>query len=194
MQEARAGSPCENFSTMDLLIRVATPEDAEFIALLGRITFTETFGHLFANHTSDLGAYLDHTFAVSKIRKSLGDPDNHYWLSLRDGLPVGYAKLKHPSPTPLLTGEEPAQLQKIYVLQEFLALGIGRLLLNTVLDHAARSGFHTIWLDVLKQNTRAIRFYQRHGFQPLGDDTYTIGAQTFQFHLMVGSPATSGPP
>ena len=28
-------------------IRLAKKEDAQFIALLGRITFTETFGHFF---------------------------------------------------------------------------------------------------------------------------------------------------
>jgi ribosomal protein S18 acetylase RimI-like enzyme len=169
---------------MDLQIRIATPEDAEFVALLGRITFTETFGHLFSSHQHELGTYLDHTFAVAKIRNSLGEPDNRYWLALRDRLPIGYAKLKHPSPTALLPADDPAQLQKIYVLKEFLALGVGKLLLNTVLDHAAQRGFKAIWLDVLKQNNRAIRFYERHGFQPLGDDTYTIGAQAFQFHLM----------
>lgn len=189
IRDVLAGAGCENCSGMDLQIHIATSEHAEIVALLGRITFTETFGHLFSNHQNDLGAYLDHTFAVAKIRNSLGEPDNRYWLALRDRLPVGYAKLKHPSPTPLLPADDPAQLQKIYVLKEFLALGIGRLLLHTVLDHATLRGFHTIWLDVLKQNTPAIRFYERHGFQPLGDDTYAIGAQTFQFHLMALRPA-----
>jgi diamine N-acetyltransferase len=169
---------------MDLKLRIANPEDAEIIALLGRITFHETFGHLFPNHPSDLVAYLDHTFAVEKIRNSLGQPDNRYWLAFRHGLPVAYAKLKHPSPTALLPGEDPAQLQKIYVLREFLALGIGKALLTGTLTHAAQRGLGTVWLDVLKQNTRAIRFYKHQGFRPLGDDTYTIGAQTFEFHLM----------
>jgi ribosomal protein S18 acetylase RimI-like enzyme len=169
---------------MDLKICPATPHNAEIIALLGRITFAETFGHLFADHPADLGAYLDHTFAVAKIRRSLGEQDNRYWLSLLDGLPVGYAKLKYRSPTPLLPGEEPAQLQKVYVLREFLAQGIGKRLLSAVVADAARRGVHTLWLDVLKQNTRAIRFYEREGFMPLGDDAYTIGAQTFEFHLM----------
>lgn len=169
---------------MDLLIRSAGPADAEIVALLARITFVETFGHLFASYANELAAYLDHTFAVAKIRNSLGAPDNRYWLALRDGLPIGYAKLKHPSPTPLLHHDDPAQLQKIYVLKEFLSLGTGRALLAAVLKAAARRGLRIIWLDVLKQNTRAIRFYERKGFVPLGDDTYIIGSQTFEFHLM----------
>lgn len=169
---------------MDLQIRHAVTDDAEMVALLGRITFAETFGHLFANHAGDLRTYLDRTFAVAKIRSSLGEPHNRYWLSHLNGLPVGYAKLKHPSPTALLPKEDPAQLQKIYVLREFLSQGIGKVLLSAVLDNAAQRGLKTVWLDVLKQNSRAIRFYEHRGFTPLGDDTYSIGAQTFEFHLM----------
>ena len=184
IRESPASPICDNCGVMDPHIRLAEPGDAEIVALLGRITFIETFEHLFTSHQSDLTVYLDHTFAVAKIRNSLAQPDNRYSIALRDGLPIGYAKLKYPSPTPLLRGEEPAQLQKIYVLKEFLALGIGKALLATVLKDAANRGLETIWLDVLKQNTRAIRFYKRQRFTPLGDDTYTIGAQTFQFHLM----------
>jgi ribosomal protein S18 acetylase RimI-like enzyme len=182
--EARGLLVCENPRVMELQIRPANPSDSEIVALLGRITFVETFGHLFVHHAADLSAYLDHTFAVAKIRNSLGESDNRYWLALRDGLPVAYAKLKYPSPTALLPGEDPAQLQKVYVLRELLDLGIGKVLLAAVLDDATRRGLGTIWLDVLKQNGRAIRFYERQGFLPLGDDTYTIGAQTFEFHLM----------
>jgi hypothetical protein len=86
IREAIDGPVCENCGVMDFEIRPAGPDDAEMVALLGRITFAETFGHLFLNHTGDLRAYLDHTFAVAKIRGSLGEPDNNrnnrYWLSL----------------------------------------------------------------------------------------------------------------
>jgi ribosomal protein S18 acetylase RimI-like enzyme len=184
IREATDDAVCENCGVMDLQIRLAVPADAEIVALLGRITFTETFGHLFTEHAYELRVYLDHTFAVAKIRNSLGEPDNRYWLGHLNGLPIGYAKLKFPSPTHLLPGEEPAQLQKIYVLREFLGQSLGKILLQAVIRDAAQRRLGTLWLDVLKQNTRAIRFYEREGFVPLGDDTYTIGAQTFEFHLM----------
>jgi ribosomal protein S18 acetylase RimI-like enzyme len=169
---------------MDLQIRQAQPTDAEVIALLGRITFSETFGYLFVERASDLRAYLDYTFAVSKIRISVEQPKNTYWLASVDSLPVGYAKLKFPSHAALLPAAGIAQLQKIYVLKEFLGQGIGKPLFEVVLDHAMSLKIDNLWLDVLKENSRAIRFYERHGFKALGDETYAIGAQTFTFHLM----------
>jgi hypothetical protein len=48
-------------SRMGAQIRPADAADAAVIALLGRITFGETFGHLFRDHQDDLRAYLDRT-------------------------------------------------------------------------------------------------------------------------------------
>jgi hypothetical protein len=54
----------------------------------------------------------------------------------------------------------------------------------TVATGAARQRASFLWLDVLRENARAIEFYRRFGFRALGEDTYAIGAQTFRFHLM----------
>ena len=91
-------------------IRRTKPEDAVIVALLGRITFVETFGYLFRGCSQELRAYLDSTFSVGKIGTSLGKPENAYWLALRDRLPVGYAKLKHPSAPVGRAGNDAAQL------------------------------------------------------------------------------------
>jgi hypothetical protein len=42
------------------------PEYAEIIALLGRITFAQTFGYLFRGHAQELSTYLDTTFGAKK--------------------------------------------------------------------------------------------------------------------------------
>jgi diamine N-acetyltransferase len=168
---------------MHLFIRQADMGDAAIIGLLGRITFAETFAHLFERHPGDLRTYLDATFGVAKIAASLGKRENTYWLALRHGLPIGYAKLKAPAAAPGRDVAKAAQLQKIYLLREFLGQNLGDGLLEAVVQSAtARSDL--IWLDVLQENRRATRFYGRHGFRPIGQHTHTIGAQSFLFHVM----------
>lgn len=100
-----------------------------------------------------------------------------------DRLPVGYAKLKLGSPPPGGQHKHADQLQKIYVLRSFVGRGVGAALMQPIIG-AARQRASFLWLDVLRENARAIEFYQRFGFSALGEDTYTIGAQTFRFHLM----------
>jgi ribosomal protein S18 acetylase RimI-like enzyme len=170
---------------LNLLVRKATIGDASVMALLGRITFSETFGYLFQNHRSDLLAYLDATFGARKMARSLEKPRNAYWLAYADDLPVGYAKLKLLSGTPNLSHPDVAQLQKIYVLQDFLGQRIGRALLDAAMRQAREAGAPAVWLAVLRENEAAARFYEKQKFSNLADDIYTIGAQTFAFRLMV---------
>jgi len=166
----------------------AEPEDAAIVALLGRITFAETFGYLFRDHADELRAYLDTIFGVAKVRASLGKPENAYWLALSERLPVSYAKIKHPSAPSGQAEKGAAQLQKIYVLNEFHGEGIGKALLQQALNEAERRCAPTIGLDVLHENKRAIEFHKTHGFAMTGEDRYTIGSQTFRFILITAFP------
>ena len=61
-------------------IRLAKEEDAPFIALLGRTTFTETFGHFFRD-PQDLIDYYNSTFSVQKIEDGIKKPDNVFWIA-----------------------------------------------------------------------------------------------------------------
>ena len=169
---------------MTVTVRKAQPGDAAVIALLGRLTFCETFGPLFLGHDAELQAYLDQTFSVAKIASSMAKPENHYWLSLLDDLPIGYAKLKRPSANTLVDDPAPAQLQKIYVLVEFLGQRIGNDLMDAVMTEARAGGVGQVWLTVLDANDRAIRFYLRHGWTRAGTAQFAIGTQAFSFLVL----------
>ena len=101
-------------------IRLAKKEDAQFIALLGRITFTETFGHFFRDK-KDLIDYYNLTFSVQKIEDGIKKPNNIF-IAFVNRLPVGYAKLKLYSNSEFIESKDVCQLQKIYVLKDFLSM------------------------------------------------------------------------
>jgi len=156
-------------------IRQATIKDAAIIALLGRITFTETFNHLFDDR-NDLLVYYNRTFSVAKIRNSLKNKNNVFWLALVDELPVGYAKLKLKSNSAFNTSDKIGQLQKIYVLHDFISTGIGKKLKNTLVNTAKSFGLATIWLTTLKYNNdHVINFYKKSDFKVDGVTHYEIG-------------------
>ncbi|MDC6366738.1 MULTISPECIES: GNAT family N-acetyltransferase [Flavobacteriaceae] len=166
-----------------MTINKATISDAVTIALLGRFTFTETFGHLFSDKT-DLLNYFEQTFNVEKLSKSIEKPNNLYWLASINGLPVGYAKLKLDSPSSFIDSNSICQLQKIYVLKDFLAQKVGLALQNKLLEKANDLGFKKIWLSVLKENLRAITFYEKNGFTAIGNHNFQIGKEHFDFQAM----------
>lgn len=166
-----------------LNIREATIDDAVHIALLGRVTFTETFGHYFKD-PNDLMEYYERTFSVQKIRSSLLKPNNVFWIAFVNELPVGYAKLKLHSPSEFVYYKKVAQLQKIYVLKDFLSMKIGFQLQQKLIEKAIQSGKQGIWLSVLDENIRAINFYKKNKFSPVGQHDFDIGKEHFEFIVM----------
>ena len=166
-----------------LVIRKAKLEDAEFISLLARITFTETFGQYFREN-QDLLDYYDKTFGVSKIRTSLNKDNNVFWIAFFDELPVGYAKLKKFSKSDFINSDSISQLQKIYVLKDFLSKKIGHKLQTEMFEEVIRLGNKFMWLSVLKSNERAISFYNKNGFTKISEHSFEIGQEHFDFIAM----------
>jgi diamine N-acetyltransferase len=164
-------------------IRIANISDAEIISSLMITTFDETFGHLFDDRQILLD-YFEAFFSVDKIRNGIQKENNVFWLAFMDDKPVGYAKLKETSPSKFVIGTKVSQLQKIYVLKEFLSMKIGLELQEILLQKATDLGSKQICLSVFVENTRAINFYLKNGFERVGEHEFQIGTYVFDFIAM----------
>lgn len=180
----------KNKSGNMIQVRKATVSDAPHIALLARITFTETFSEYFRDK-QDLFDYYEQTFGVPKIIASLQKENNLYWMALWNGLPVGYAKLKVHSTTEFIPDKSTSQLQKIYVLKEFLDKKIGKLLMDELMEFFNKSHKNYLWLSVLKLNERAVKFYYRNDFKNVGEHRFQIGKEVFDFYVLCKEKAAS---
>lgn len=167
---------------MNIKIRKATVDDTQVVALLGRITFAAAFGDFWAEHLQD---YLAKTFSVAKISSSLRKENNVFFLAFADGLPVGYAKLKKHSPNENLADKSPAQLQKIYILPDFIGKRIGEELQNALFDEVSANKIETLWLAVWDENPAGIRFYERHGFRKEAKYHFEFQGKSANFEVMV---------
>src|SRR5690606_37570602 len=129
--------------------------------------------HLYRDK-QDLLNYYNATFSVEKIENGMVKPNNLFWIAFADRLPVGYAKLKLNSRSEFIDSGNICQLQKIYVLKDFLSMQIGSELQNILLKKAKELGFEKIWLSVLNSNERAISFYSKNGFTEIGNHDFQI--------------------
>ncbi|MFC3551618.1 GNAT family N-acetyltransferase [Lysobacter cavernae] len=158
---------------MGLVIRRATPADAQVLSQLAARTFVETFGHLYPD--ADLQHFLRDSYAVDKQALILAHPDYAVWLLECDGVAVGHAAagpcgLPHPQVRP---GD--GELKRLYVLREHQSGGWGGRLFQAALDWLERDGPRTLWIGVWSQNLGAQRFYARHGFEHVGDYEFVVG-------------------
>ena len=161
-------------------IRPVQPEDAEFLAQLGRQSYLDHYADLW--HQPGLDAFLRRSFELSKLRRELRhEPNIRYFFVLSDsGQPVGFAKLKLHQWLPGLRSRNAVLLQKIYFLREAAGQGLGQQLMEYVFDYARQTGKELMWLDVLKSNTGGQRFYERLGFEkyreiPFQTDKMDVG-------------------
>lgn len=168
---------------MNILVRKATVKDVIPLALLARVTFREAFGHLFHNN-ENLISYFAKSFSIEALTKKLNDDNNVYWLAFLDNLPVGYAKLIKNSPSKFIEDEKVSELQRIYVLNDFLNRKIGHLLQNEIFEEVKRIESNHLWLSVYVDNPKAIRFYERYGYHKLGTHVFGILNQNFEFSVM----------
>ena len=102
-------------------IRKATATDAIHIALLGRITYTESHGH-YINEKEDLLQFYNEYYSVSRIREEINDVKNIFWIVFLDELPIAFAKLSLDISFPKFSEIKSCKLQRLYILNDFIGL------------------------------------------------------------------------
>lgn len=155
-------------------IRRASAADIEVLSALSRDTFVETFGHCYA--PDDLKRYLDTTYDPVRYAAQLEEQGCAAWLLEDGGKAIGYVmagpcKLPHPDAQP---GD--MELMRLYVRREHQNGGLGLQLFEVAMAWIAANAPRSCWLGVWSENLGAQRFYQRHGFQRVGDYLYEVGA------------------
>jgi ribosomal protein S18 acetylase RimI-like enzyme len=156
-----------------VLIRRATPTDAQVLSQIAEKTFVEAFGHLYP--PEDLQAFLRESYDADRQRVILETPGYAVWLLEHEGEVVGHAAAGPcglPNP-----GVQPGdgELKRLYVLRAFQNGGWGGRLFQTVMDWLLADGPRTLWIGVWENNLGAQRFYARHGFEKVGEHTFPVG-------------------
>ncbi len=160
-------------------INKAQSKDVKILALLGTITYTESHGH-FIDNKKDLMRYNESAFSVSQIENEMIDPKNIFFIISKDDLPIGYAKLVLNSNNKNVDSQNCCQLERIYILKDFIPLKIGQQFLTFLEEKAKELQLDTIWLSVYGKNSRAIKFYQRNKYEEVGKSTFLVNGNEYK--------------
>lgn len=173
---------------MSLRIRRASSADAEALAALSRATFSETFAHLYA--AEDLAEFLASTYTAEKYRDALDEAGCAVWiLEDGEGRAQGYAfagpcGLPHEEVAP---GD--MELKRFYLLAAHQGAGWGQKLFAEVENWMWRNGPAALWIGVWSENYRAQRFYQRQGFERVGQYLFPVGQACDLEYIFRKTPA-----
>src|SRR6218665_2165901 len=119
----------------DIVIRVAGPDDAGLLSVLGRETFVDTFvkGFAIPYPEEDLATFFAQAYTPEVYARAIADPSRRVWLAERGGEAVAYATagdnaLPHPEARP---GE--GELKAFYVRREMHGSGLASRVMDTAL-------------------------------------------------------------
>ncbi len=169
-----------NENKINLKIRYGIAEDAEKLAPLAVQIFNDTFAANPLNKPEDMKEYVSEAFNFEQTERELSDKDSIFFVAENDGEMVGYAKLQKYSSEDCVSGENPIELQRLYVAHEFHGSGIAAEIMRKCFEEAREQNFQTMWLGVWEYNFRAQKFYGKLGFNVVGKHIFMLGrdAQT----------------
>ena len=159
--------------TEQVQIRKCTVNDVEAIVELGIHTFRDTFQEV--NTEKDMDLYVNNTFTPAKIKEELEDKDSLFFLAEESGDIVGYAKVKTIAKPDGAEGTVALEIERLYAVKRAIGKGVGRLLMETCLEHARKLGCDVVILGVWEHNQRAISFYSKWGFQKFSQHVFMLG-------------------
>ena len=166
---------------MTITYRAATPADGSALAAMAKRSFTETFGTLF--RASDLAAFLDQAFGADGLPAQLDDPAFAVQLALDGDAIIGFAKIG-PVAFPGDWPDSAIELHQLYILGDHHGAGLAPVLMDWALDQARGRGASEMILSVYVDNHRARRFYERYGFEEIGQYKFMVGEHEDDDRLM----------
>lgn len=164
---------------MNTSLRRAVPDDADALSVIGTATFLESYagvidGAGLVRHCADHQSSAAYAEALTK-------PDHALWLAETPPgrAPVGYLHLSPPD-LPVDTRADDLEIKRIYVLATLQRSGLGRELLNAAALCARARKARRLLLGVYKKNDTALAFYDRVGFERVGERDFDVGGVTYQ--------------
>ncbi len=142
---------------MSIRFQIAEKSDIPLIQRLSRTIWQEHYPGIIS--PAQIEYMLEKMYSSAILRSEMENEGYRYVLVSDQDEPIGYLAFRHDDKTASIL------LSKIYLLPLYHEEGIGRQMLQYVKNDAATLGAKTIQLFVNKNNTKAIRAYERFGFE-----------------------------
>jgi diamine N-acetyltransferase len=161
-------------------IRECTSADAQALSLIGAATFLETFAGVLDGQA--VVAHCAQAHDPTRYVQLLG-LGCRIWIAEAepDRCPVGYA-VAGPCLLPIARPGE-LDIKRIYVLSRWHGNGIGKALMEKAVDYARSDHQERLIVGVYIGNARAQAFYERWGFEKIGERTFSVGPKQYEDYV-----------
>ena len=155
----------------EITYRKAELSDALRLSVLCKQVFIETY--CIEGINTESANYISNEFSFENTEKNIiNNPDNIFIATYKENI-IGVAEIEFNKECP--AGEIIApELNKLYVLKRFCGIGVGYNLLKESERLIHSKGINEMWLTVLSVNEIAVSFYERQGFEWIGNFNFQM--------------------
>lgn len=149
-----------------LSLHTATPTDLNAIQKIANETWPSAFGAILSREQIEY--MLEMMYSSVSLEEQINK--GHHFLIVKeenDDLAFASYELHY-------NGLPKTKIHKIYTLPTAQNKGIGKLLMNAIIEKAKENQDTTLTLNVNRYNT-AYEFYKRLGFEQVGEENIDIG-------------------
>ena len=150
----------------EVIIRYADSEDINTIGFLAHEIWPKTYGQILSE--AQLQYMLHLIYAPSSLKKQMQVQKHQFLLAELDEEPVGFASFS------ASTVQGVYKLHKIYVRTDIQGKGMGKALIDAVVEAIKPLKATSLHLNVNRHN-KAKTFYEKFGFQVIGEEDIDIG-------------------
>ncbi len=157
-------------------LRIARPSDAPSLAAISLEVWLGTYVRRGVN--AFFAEFALSEFTSAKFASLLDNPNEHVIVSENaDGLD-GFIRLSNGKAAPV-EGCSAMEISTLYIQPRHQGRGLGKALLKQGLNSAQAENAPSVWLTTNSENTKAIAFYMRHGFEKVGTTHFQIQDQSY---------------
>ena len=149
---------------------------------MAKTAFVQAFSA--GNKPENLEAYMAEAFTPTQFEKELANPASTFFVAELEGKIIGYTKVNLVQAQTDVLDPESLEIARLYVLEDFLGLGLGKKLLDTAIDFAKQHQKKYLWLGAWEHNARAIRFYEKNGLRIFGSHPFPFGDEIQHDYLL----------
>jgi ribosomal protein S18 acetylase RimI-like enzyme len=165
---------------MDFIVRPGVATDAPALAELAAVTFPLACPPY---HTPEnIALHLAEVLSEDSFDEYATEVDDYaLFVAQANGKLVGFSLLDclacdDDVVEPMLKASLPSmELSKVYVHPDAHGSGVAQALFEACQAEARDREAASLWLTVWRENARALRFYEKNGFSPLGERLYPVG-------------------
>lgn len=145
----------------------ATTEEIHIIQSLSDIVWPHTFKDMLSSE--QIRYMMDMMYSTESLTKQMED-GCHYLLVKSGDEYLGYMSYENNC-----QGKHWTKVHKIYLLPSTQGTGLGHKLIDMAVDIASKNNDSELSLNVNRDNTKAINFYKRMGFEVVHSEDNDIG-------------------